>query len=350
MSAVQPIAPTNVEIQEIDATPTEPRLEQPKQVSTLVNESAIFSLSKTIYSWQPAGLRITLKIPSLSNNVDPLFVIRANPMLLSPRFLQLLYPNLAEPAGSELGGYFQQNLISAFTPNVNNPGVVFTWYGEPAFIALLSLIYRKWCGSISLMVRTTAAFTNFGNIPMAPIFGAIDPPQKSAIQFPTSPDTSPKVIQYGSTSYVSSLKNSFVPTDVSSSRHFEINLPYRYPTPWFDQFQYLNDALPVTTKTSTNNVLTSFRQVNARHNFFSCINLNEIGSTVASSGNEIVFEVFIKAGEDFMFSDRHLVPNFWDSWFSSSGSPSNWVVYPRTTTMPDNYDPNYSFMLTGPDA
>lgn len=344
MSEIQDPAPVNETVQELPDEPSEPIIEQP-QASMALNNAGfkIFSLMATIFTWQPVGLRVVIDLPSITDNVNPLAIFVANPLQMHPYYILRRFPL----PGTTIG-FLQNNLITAFTPNFYNPGVVFTWYGPPCLMAIFGMIYRRWRGPIKFMLRATGSFVNFGNVTMSPSYNTNIPPQVCELQYPNATGAAPKAAILHSFGYSDSQQNSTVISDVSSQRHMQVEVGYNLSYPWFDQFQYFADCLPLDTPALTNTMLAGTRVGNFQHSCAVLSNLNTISATTSAGGNFIAYELYMAAGEGFEFSDRHVMPNIWEVIFPSLlQSPINDIVYPRTASAVPSATPGYTGMTYG---
>lgn len=316
---------TNSEITEIPAAPVE--TEQQSMSLTAVSYQTKLLVTQSIFQWMSCGIRITVNLPSVSNNLDPLFLIRNNPLVLNPNLIVPRNRNIPELPWNQTvwtaSGYFWHMIMPVFQANkISHEGVKVTYYGQPPLLAYYMLYHRWWTGSLKWKLTTTASFINQGQILAVPLFNSIQPPQICTPQ-KVGPDgvayfKSPEVNSPGNQQEVK-VKNSFIRTDVSSIRHMEIAVPYRSNLPYFDNFQYMLDAMP-----QTDNVMTSdFDQVDAwlqdttktktklnPETFIAIYNKNQINATNTSGTNEIVFELWIAAGEDFQMGGQHVVPDF----------------------------------------
>lgn len=343
MSEVQEPTPINEEVKEVATTPAEPKVEQPASIRTNVLGTVLFSLTNTIYTWQPVGLRIVINVPAVTDNVHPLFALVANPLFMHPYYLQKRFGYL----NNNYGGIFINNVQPAFTPNVVNTGVKFTWYNVPCITAMLALFHRKWRGDISFMLKTTGSFVNYGVISASPSYGATIPYQKSELQFPNMADARPKVVGYPTTNCYDSQMNATVLSDISSERHMQVTIPYRHPQPWFDQFQWLADCMPRLIQ--PDNIMDFSPQVlNCTHSLLNVAPLNGLGATTPAGGDFIAYEVYMKVEPGFQFADRHVLPNFWYTNFNreSNFQPSV-MTYPRTDTPPTGYVAGLSYPVYG---
>lgn len=338
MAAVTPIAPVNVELPDASQE-TEQAIEQGKTTQHPLD--GFVSILMTIFTWQPCNIRILIKLPSVTNNLDPLCVVRANPLMMAPSYFRNAYCS-----GNNKGvGVLQTAMLPCFTPNVYNDGVVITYYDAPPLLAILSMMYRKWRGGISFMFRAVANFTNQGIIMAAPAYNCNQPWQISngqQIQQNGVAASTPIRLAMPGPSLVTMQSNSFVLSDVSNNRHLEVTIPYRYPLPWYDQFQWLHSYMPHTMGEDTPQLEQEINLVGANgaikkvavapQNFVTLLNKASINT--GSQPNEIYYELFVKAEPDFEFADRFVLMNCFNPQWTARND-DKWITYPVVYPLPN---------------
>lgn len=320
VTTVTSVAPTNEEVQEANP-PTEQPIEQPSTATSNVSVSRGISILSMIYTWQPCGIRVIVDLPVVTNNIDPLFVIRANPLIAHPKWI-------SAACGYELS----KNSPAVFQPNNTSTGISIVYYGAPTLLAALALTYRKWKGGLKFMMRSTATFTNPGNLAVSPLFGAFESHRANAMQLVPS-KISPtlligaKKVYFGNCNMSSALSNSMAFLDMSNERHLEVEVPYRYPTKWFDQFLWYNNMLnPQSYAVETELVELSSNITN----FAGVFNLNQINGSTSIGTNQIIYELFVCASSDFTFADPRSLPNSLFTTSYATNKESEIVVFPNS--------------------
>lgn len=262
--------------------------EQPRKSRVLSTIPRPFSFDDIIHRWQPMGIRIIVDIPYIANDSQWLFLIRHNPYV----------PWIGEDRGSDI--YNFSNLFPVrFQPGQEGAGnldrlpVHITQHSPPPLLSLLSQIHREWRGSIKYRLRTVSNFTAQGYIfatllrNETPISGLVDPLHTQFIQ--TQDDYS----------YSQGMYNSYTQSDLSMFRHMELVVPYEYPVPFFDQFNYL-------TRGKYN---TGPLEDLVEHYGDTYIAVGVRGSiTTPSATSQIMFELEYAAGDDFQFGNPFLLP------------------------------------------
>jgi len=306
MSEVQePIAPITTEINEFNP-PTDEMPEQESDVVPKVNIPFMISLLSLIFTEQSAGIRIIVDLPSQTDNFTPLFTIRANPLVLSPEVIRWLFRK-SNPGGL---GYLSSQLMPVMRTYTTSPGVTVIYWGAPPLIGILAAMYRKWRGGLEFSLQCTSSFANQGFVTMSPRYNCFQGLGPSNMQRTDASALAPDI--HGQTSYRQGMFNSFVKSDASSFRHMSVKMPFRYPTPWFDTFQFIDDRITSTFGTDTASFPEGTNITPCNQNFIDVSNLNTINATNPSGNNQIIYELFVKASPDFEFADRHQFHQFWD--------------------------------------
>lgn len=292
------------------------KLPEQAQVATC-NIPRPLGFSHLINQWQPMGIRVTLNIPFVGNDRDYIFAIRNGPFIPDYNYV---YNDAAIFKGDESG---DQNLtLSSYAWNnmrnvihakpswvkdadPGNDSIYITQYDSPPVLSSFATMFRKWRGTMHYRIRTVAGFTTQGypfvsmvrNMPSA--IGIYD-------QFKILPS-----IQRQDASYKEAMINSYVMGDTAMVRHFEVAVPYEYPTPYYDQFAWIGRRVRPAQyfyhSSKDDPVYKNLSPiVNEPHgDNFIVVGLRGALNTSVSAA-QITFELEYRADEDFQFSDPAL--------------------------------------------
>ena len=246
-----------------------------------------FTFNDIIHRWQPMGIRIIVNLPYISNDSQWLFLIRHNPYI----------PWIGEDRGNDICNF--SNLFPVrFQPgqekagNLDNSAVTITQHSPPPLLSLLSQIHREWRGSIKYRLRTVSNFTAQGYIfatllrNETPISGIVDPLHTQFIQ--TQDDYS----------YSQGMYNSYTQSDLSMFRHLELVVPYEYPVPFFDQFNYFSRGSAAKVGVD---------MIEHHGDTYIAIGVRGAISTPSTS-SQVMFELEYAAGDDFQFGNPFILP------------------------------------------
>lgn len=288
-----------------------------------------FSFEHLIHQWQPMGIRVLLNLPFTGNDKDYIFAIRNGPFI---PFMNYRYvdseiaaspkenaPTVPDPnkrfLNSSVGytSYAFNNMrpVIAAGPRIqqveaDKSAVYITYYDQPPTLAGLSTMFRKWRGTMHYRVRVVAGFTTQGyifaslirNVPG--ILGVF--PTQSVTLAPEREDES----------YRESMLNSYIMGDTAMFRHFEFQVPFEYPVPYYDQFAWIgNRSRPARNFISLegNKNISKLRPLHGDpvgDNFILFGLRGRLESSVENA--QVIFELEYRAGDDFQFSDP-FVPN-----------------------------------------
>lgn len=114
-------------------------------------------------------------------------------------------------------------------------------------------------------------------------------------------------------SYKEMMLHAYQPSDISMFRHIEVSMPYDYPVPWYDQYQWIdNRCLNADVDSNSDppvdyvyHTYYPYIEEWCADNWIAFALRGEIAST---SKGSIFFELEYRAGEDFQFSDPGLPP------------------------------------------
>lgn len=259
------------------------------------------SILSQIFKWNPCGLRVTLKLPIVSNDQAPLFRQRVSPIILTPQMARNAYLNPCN-VYRNLFPLKHSTALPAdgivFRP-IDTP-IIFSQHSPPPFISYLALAHRFWRGGLSFMYRVTSQFTN-----QAQVFVFKTPAVPDAyIQFDgrKGPDGS-AVYAFGAdnyredpTQYMDTYQaNSFINADLSVLRHVEVTCPFEQPVTRHDNIVDLEAA----TRTVTGEIQKIYSGT-----FSNWINFGlKAGIDAGSGPKEVFIECYIRAEQDFQVSD-----------------------------------------------
>lgn len=253
-------------------------------------------LTAEIYKWQPMGVRVTIKLPLVSNDKAPLFRIRVTPRLLTPARCLQLFQN----APSAYRNLFPVKLCTTKTTSANtdlfpdDSAVVLTQYAPPPLIASLVEGHRFWSGGLSYQIRCTSQMTNQAQVfwyptPAVPDIFAFFDGSENYRAFSTD------ISQVYPSDYENTLQaNSFVHADLSITRHCEVTVPYEKPFAKHDLFHEELGAIAWQDGDSGTDIAGTFSQ---------WLNLGlKAGIDAGSGPREIFLELYIRAEPDFVCS------------------------------------------------
>lgn len=295
-----------------------PMPEQPTQLAPVPTIPRPFSFDDAIHRWAPMGIRVVVNVPFISNDSQYLFLIRHNPFIpwigdnpLNPiYYFQNLFPVKHQP-GTEAFG------------NIDKTAVTITQHSPPPLLSLLAACHREWRGSISYRLRAVSNFTAQGYIfatmlrNRSVIKGRVDPLHTSLI------------IDQADYSYSEGMYNSYTMSDLSMFRHMEISIPYEYPVPFVDQYAYMTRGV---YDPKTEMPPASF--VDHGDNYLAIGVRGQIA--VQQGAAQLMFELEYKAGDDFQFGNRFLLPPWaFTSKATYFGGSTPLDSVATTTIMPD---------------
>lgn len=296
-----------------------------------------FGFTDVIHQWQPMGIRVKLNLPFTSNDQDFLFAIRNGPFipLLSYKYKDsskevdfvkdkpIDYTKTHFSTLEDYDSYAWNNMhpVTHATSllkyvNADNSAVYITQYDNPPPLAAFSTMFRRWRGTMHYRIRVVSGFTTQGYIFASVIKNA---PQIPAVLNEFTTTTGPPRQDH---SYREAMINSYIMGDTAMFRHFEIQMPYEYPTPYYDQYAWIGKRCrparyflhyqdTTTTPPKDINVTTRPVQFEPHGENFIVIGLRgTLESSVQNS--QVTFELEYRAGDDFQFADPFLpFPQFY---------------------------------------
>lgn len=296
-----------------------------------------FGFMDVIHQWQPMGIRVKLNLPFTSNDQDFLFAIRNGPFipLLSykykdsskevdkPKGKPVDYSKTHFSTLEDYDSYAWNNMhpVTHATSllkyvNADNSAVYITQYDNPPPLAAFSTMFRRWRGTMHYRIRVVSGFTTQGYIFVSTIKNS---PQIPAVINEFTTTTGPPRQDH---SYREAMINSYIMGDTAMFRHFEIQMPYEYPTPYYDQYAWIGKRCrparyflhykntdvdpPMDT-----NVTTRPIQFEPHGENYIVVGLRgTLESSVQNS--QVTFELEYRAGDDFQFADPFLpFPQFY---------------------------------------
>lgn len=276
------------------------------------------SFSDLIHQWQPMGIRVTLNLPFTGNDKDFLFAIRNGPFIPQFDYSYTDYQNKratgADPPTNVLipiNEYAYNNMMpvtyaysQAQSIDPNQSAIYITHYDQPPPLASFSTMFRKWRGTMHYRIRVVAGFTTQGYV-----FTTMYRNVRRGPMVVNRAKYAASVVGQDS-SYRQGMVNSYVMGDTAMFRHFEIQVPFEYPQPYYDQFNWIaNRTRPHLIFRSTNDpsrttTISSIYNEPFGDNFILFGLRGKLESSV--SGSQISFELEYRAGDDFQFSDPFL--------------------------------------------
>lgn len=294
-----------------------------------------FSFEHLIHQWQPMGIRVVVNTPFSGNDEDFLFAIRNGPFI--PRYdytYESSDPNaLKDPEKPNTSPDFKSRTYTNVMPvnsygfnnmrNVLHAGQLYkkvdegqnaiyiTNFDQPPILASLATMFRKWRGTMHYRIRVVSGFTTQGYV-MATLVR--NSPAVIGI-YPTQNTVGG--VAREDRSYREAMINSYVLGDTAMFRHFEVQVPFEYPVPYYDQFNWIGNRC-----NPANNFMLTWQDNNSAKPVYEVARLRNIrnephgdnyilfglrGKIESSVQNsQVTFELEYRAGDDFQFSDPFL--------------------------------------------
>lgn len=292
-----------------------------------------FSFEHLIHQWQPMGFRVTLNLPFTGNDQDYLFAIRNGPFI--PLF-QKVYTDTSSYTNSETSDDWPDlntrdlSRVDTYTSYAFNnmrpvmhagkqydlvkpdteEAVYISQFDQPPILASLATMFRKWRGTMHYRIRVVSGFTTQGYI-----FASLIRNSPAAIGVYPTQEYTPGIFREDS-SYREAMINSYVLGDTAMFRHFEVEVPFEYPVPYYDQFNWIgNRSRPAHNFGTFLHLQSELRSVPIRalrnephgDNYIVFGVRGRLESGIDKS--QIAFELEYRAGDDFQFSDPFLPYN-----------------------------------------
>lgn len=318
----------------------EQSIELPSESHKLPEQSRIpncpiprpFSFEHLIHQWQPMGIRVTLNLPFTGNDQDYLFAIRNGPFI--PSMFYKYKDSSAVTDYDKTGNFLDPNqrkltnldVYDSYAFNNMRPvlhagpkfknikadkyAIYITQYDQPPILASLATMFRKWRGTMHYRIRTVAGFTTQGYI-----FSSLVRNSPGIIGiYPTQ--TTVAGIQREDASYRESMINSYIMGDTAMFRHFEVEVPFEYPVPFYDQYNWIgNRSRPANNfmwakKDDKPREIKRIRNINNEPHGDNYLLFGLRGKLESSVQNsQITFELEYRAGDDFQFAEPFLPYN-----------------------------------------
>lgn len=287
-----------------------------------------FGFEHLIHQWQPMGIRVTLNLPFTGNDQDYIFAIRNGPFI--PTLFYQYFDTSAEasfdvngvldPKTRKLGAndtyesYAFNNMRAVLHAGPNykqikpdSSAVYITQFDQPPILSSISTMFRRWRGTMHYRVRTVAGFTTQGYI-----FSSLVRNSPGIIGlYPTQNYVAG--VSREDSSYRESMINSYVMGDTAMFRHFEVQVPFEYPVPYYDQYNWIGnrsrpaDKFMYGRKTDVISSVSRLRNINNEPHGDNFVLIGLRGKLESSVQNsQITFELEYRAGDDFQFSDPFL--------------------------------------------
>lgn len=277
------------------------------------------SFMSVIHQWQPMGIRVVVDLPFVSDDASTLFAIRNGPFIADWREETLAsewirgsdLPPVASKKSIGVWGFAALNGVVQTTSGTDltfpdKYGVHISYYDSPPLLSQISRCFRRWRGDMQYRIRVVAGFVTQGYLIIAPL--------KNSPKLVSSADPLSTFSYIGgtdTTSYRPLMQNSYIMSDTSMYRHIEITYPYEYPTPWYDQYQWIANRLAVdrggeVTPAWGNNVFANAFSEPFSDNWL-CVLLRGALEPTRDTA-QITFELEYRAAEGFQFADPGLPP------------------------------------------
>lgn len=329
----QEITETPITEEEIPAPVAEVSKNEVQPVPKLTLLTPI-NTSDQIYTYQPMGIRLTLKLPFVSNDRDHLFAIRVNPLWYTPSEANKYFVTSSATifgnmnpirlhAPNEFTNSLSADDLVPPTPwtSIVNSTVDMVMHSPPPLITRIASAHRFFKGGLSYQIRTTSQFTNQANVyltstpPMLENFACLNGQQSVDDFVPcnvyftddlTDNNFYNKIIPYMSvvqptmprlTKYLTGYQgNNYVNMDLTSVRHAEITVPFQNPNPRVDMMEMIRNIAVQDQYTKSGSVLN--------HNCYSQWLIMGLKAGVAEGAGpkQIEFELYIRAEQDFELS------------------------------------------------
>lgn len=229
-----------------------------------------------INRWQPMGYRLTINLPFVADDINPICAIQITPFI--PPVKQM-------NAGS--------NFLSApllFSPVYPLPStlssgtaVTVTRYDNPPSLAVAAAAHRFWRGTMKYRLRCVSNFIAQGYVIASVVKGLVA--EQNGL-------TTRRRIQGLDVGMRRFMGNSYIMSDVSMFRHIEIEAPFEYPVQFYDTFRSSFEQFSMFT----NNAI----EINCPDNFV--LLSSRGGITSPTAGAQVVYELEYAPGADMEFS------------------------------------------------
>lgn len=258
-----------------------------------------------IHQWQPMGIRVTLKPPFVGNDWGALFVIRNGPLV--PRYGKPVYSK----NGHMCSRYAYNNTRNVYlqpapdfkmgqlrTSFPADYKITCSTYDHPSVLSTLSQCFRRWRGDMQYRIRVVAGFATQGYL-----IGTIVKNEVMPVGIYDEFNETP-ILTRNDFSYREMMTHGYLMSDTSMFRHLEVTVPYDYPTPFYDQYDWLAHRIQdnfIGGKVD----FSSTVQVPCGDNF---VFIGLRGAIDTPSNTEMQFELEYRALEGFQFAEPGYPP------------------------------------------
>lgn len=265
-----------------------------------------------IYQWQPMGIRITVQIPFIGDDATYICLIRNTP------FIPLWTMNVLN-GGQSRDVYLYNNCRNVYLGLADkNDSSIQIWpypegfqnsmihYDYPPPLATLANCFRKWRGGLQYRFRQVANFATQG-YPFATVLKNVAMPIGIYNEYTETP-----VINDLDFSYRESMLNAYVPSDTGMFRHLEVSVPWEYPVPYYDHYNWLEQRVAGNFKKGAAGtwIYDDKRHIIEPHaDNWICIGLRGTIDSTKQTTSIIQFELEYRAMEGFQFADPGLPTN-----------------------------------------
>lgn len=298
MNNVEPPAQdlANMQLQE----PSRPLPEQTQSQRPILVPRPISFLS-VIHQWQPMGIRVTVNLPFVGDDKSTLFCIRNGPFIPDPceAYFNSEGKSILEFAFNAMNAVVQTDPYGSNYPK--NYPVHISYYDSPPFLSQISRCFRRWRGDMQYRLRIVSGFVTQGYIIISTIKNS-----PLAISKMDEFNQFYNILDIDNTSYRSKMQNAYLMSDVSMYRHVEVTYPYEYPTPWYDQYQWIANRVDILTTDKNDDVLPARIQEPFADNWLAVFFRGALEPTRDTS--QMSFELEYRAMEGFQFADPNLPP------------------------------------------
>lgn len=288
-----------------------PKTTMPRQISIL----------NWINQWQPMGYRVILNLPFIGDDQNFIFAIRNGPFI--PMRNEQGWADMG-PGGTQ-GGYTLTGVLSYGLnnmspvilpsntgkpyPDPSKPVVTITNYDLPPIISTMAHSFRRWRGDMQYRLRMVAGFATQGYIIATTLRNVISP-IGIYNQF-----SYPPFLEREDISYKAAMMNSYALSDTSMFRHMELTMPYDYPMPYYDQFNWVSQRVTpsmyydITTASGKTTIKEKTKVLQTEPSGDNWIVIGLRGNLEAgSAGSQVIFELEYRCAEGFQFADPFFPP------------------------------------------
>lgn len=271
--------------------------EQAKSSSSISLKGDDVNFLTIIHRWQPMGYRVVINLPFVGDDITPLFAIKNGPYIPPcPQYFTL-------SSGTASFDGFNRIYHPVYPlPSEESSGtsITVTRYDNAPTLAICSWANRYWRGSMKYRLRSVANFIAQGYVFTSVVRQLYPSELHSVSNAIVNLQTSHRVIpglEGGARKYQ---QNSVAMSDLSMYRHIEVEVPYEYPLPFYDQYRALNELENRVRSNGTDPALVT--EPNMGDNFIVVFCRGGLASPTA--GAQVVYELEYCPGDDFCFTSE----------------------------------------------